>query len=401
MKKNGRILLMITWCICCSFSLSAQKPTPEDEFSDKVCYVHFPVGSSALKLDFNGNRKTLEQFVDRVNQVINSELYSVTGVRIVGYASPEGSVELNQRLSRERAEVLKDYMIAVTGMPEAKIEVEAGGENWNELLLMVETSKMAHKDKVKEILMGGYSETDRERLLQRLPEGTYRYMLHTFYPKLRSASSLQLVERPPVVVAVSEPAPQVTTQAVEIIDTVQPAPPAPLPEVCRCTPPWVGVKTNLAYWATAIIPNIELEFFFAQRYSATVEGVYRWPKDTKASHNNANLWYVSPEVRFYLHNDASYTGHYLGAYGQYGEYDMKFGEYGRQGDYKGGGFSYGYIFKFRRFDCLYFDLGLSLGYGRMSYDRYYWYDPCNAFDGHNSRNYWGPTKLKASLMWRF
>ena len=77
------------------------------------------------------------------------------------------------------------------------------------------------------------------------------------------------------------------------------------------------------------------------------------------------------------------------------------GHTGRQGNFRGLGLSYGYIFKFHRFDCLYFDLGLSAGYGRMNYDAYYWYDPCNAFKSHVGRNYWGPTKMKASIMWRF
>ena len=124
-------------------------------------------------------------------------------------------------------------------------------------------------------------------------------------------------------------------------------------------------------------------------------------KDSKAKGNSYNVASVSPEIRMYVRDDRSFQSSYWGLYGLYGEYDVKFGSTGRQGNIRGLGISYGYIFKFNRFDCLYFDLGISAGYNRLRYDKYFWYDPCNAFKEHKGKNYWGPSKIKASLVWRF
>ena len=279
-------------------------------------------------------------------------------------------------------------------------EVVAGGENWNELRVMVEKSNIKEKDRVLDILDHTPEGVDPEIALKKLPGGTYRYMLTNFYPKLRSASSVQLLRIVPVV------APPVVKEEIKVVevDTVKRTPQKPVvqePEPCRCDPPLMAIKTNLASWAALITPNIELEAYLGSRYSIAVEGAYRWLKDSKAKGNSYNVASVSPEIRMYVRDDRSFQSSYWGLYGLYGEYDVKFGSTGRQGNIRGLGISYGYIFKFNRFDCLYFDLGISAGYNRLRYDKYFWYDPCNAFKEHKGKNYWGPSKIKASLVWRF
>lgn len=368
--------------------------------SPEAWYIHFKTGKSNLDLEYNGNRNTLQRCVDRVQEIIEKNEYVIDHIRIIGYASPEGPLTLNQRLSSERASVLKEYLVANTGFDATLFEVVAGGENWDELRIMVEKSDMTEKERILNIIDNTPEGTDPEIALKKLPGGTYRYMLTTFYPKLRSASSVQLLRKIPVVIA---PVVKEEVKVVEV-DTVKPAPQKPVisePEPCRCEPPFMAVKTNLAYWAALITPNIELEVYLGNRFSVSVEGAYRWLKDSKAKGNNYNVASVSPEIRMYIRDDRSFQGSYWGLYGIYGEYDVKFGSTGRQGYMRGLGVSYGYIFKFNRFDCLYFDLGISAGYNRLKYDKYFWYDPCNAFKEHRGKNYWGPTKLKASLVWRF
>lgn len=410
MRKKGRRLLMILWILCYCFNLSGQEVITDLSDDSTIGYVQFKKSSSDLILDFKGNREVLTHLVQKIVTIAKDKGYSMFGIRITGYASPEGSKSINKRLSQERAEVLKNYLIENTQLPMENFEVIVGGENWDGLRVMVESSEMAHKAEVLEILANDQPDKDRKFLLKALPDGTYYYLLQRFFSKLRGASSIQIFKLHPKTqsapIAEVVPATVVEVQpVVEVKDTVQEVPVSQEPLVVQqssgCTSPTFGVSTNLVYWAAAIIPNIQLEYYFANRYSVTLEGVYRWFKDGRASHNNANMSYVSPELRFFLKEDASYLGHYFGAYGQYGEYDIKLGSLGRQGNYKGGGLSYGFVFKFNRLQHLYFDLGLSLGYGRMSYDCYRWADPCNGYTGHVDRNYWGPTKMKASLIWRF
>lgn len=71
--------------------------------------------------------------------------YVIDHIRIIGYASPEGPLTLNLRLSAARADVLKDYLVAKTGLSSNLFEVVAGGENWNELRVMVEKAILKKK----------------------------------------------------------------------------------------------------------------------------------------------------------------------------------------------------------------------------------------------------------------
>lgn len=82
-------------------------------------------------------------------------------------------------------------------------------------------------------------------------------MLTNFYPKLRSASSVQLLRIVPVV------APPVVKEEIKVVevDTVKRTPQKPVvqePKPCRCDPPLMAIKTNLASWATLITPNIAI-----------------------------------------------------------------------------------------------------------------------------------------------
>ena len=401
MKHLKRKLCLTIGACLLSMGTWAQQPTDSTRVEEgEAWYIHFKTGKSDLEQDYNGNSLTLRHFVERVHDIMEKKEFTIAQIRITGYASPEGPVALNQRLSEERAQVLKNYLVEATSLPEDLFRTVAGGENWKELYVMVENSALDQKGEILEIIGTSMDGMDPEPELKRLPGGVYRYMLNNFYPKLRSASSVQLLREIPIKPAPAPVEKAEVKESVAVADTPIHVP-APRPEPCRCEPPFLAVKTNLAYWAMLITPNLELEAYFARRFSFSAEGVYRWLKDSKAKGNTYNLAYASPEVRMYLRDDATYRGHYFGLYAQYGEYDIKMGHTGRQGDYRGLGLSYGYIFKFNRFDCLYFDLGISAGYGRMRYDSYYWYDPCNAFESHTGKNWWGPTKMKASIIWRF
>ena len=125
-------------------------PTDSITKDPEAWYIHFKTGKS--NLDYNGNRGTLQRCIDRVQEIIDKNEYVIDHIRIIGYASPEGPLALNLRLSAARADVLKDYLVAKTGLSSNLFEVVAGGENWNELRVMVEKSNIKEKDRVLDIL---------------------------------------------------------------------------------------------------------------------------------------------------------------------------------------------------------------------------------------------------------
>lgn len=164
--------------------------------------------------------------------------------------------------------------------------------------------------------------------------------------------------------------------------------------------PVVGVKTNLAYWA-AVAANLEVEFYFAKRWSAAVEGVYTsWDMNLYKKHYAVNE--ISPEVRYWTGRKAGqYRGFYIGVYGHMGQFDYMFANQatGNTGDYYGGGISLGAYLPFTRHFGM--ELGLRGGFVHADYDRYYYDAPHYMHQCSRSINYFGPTGAKVSLVYRF
>ncbi|WP_298062678.1 DUF3575 domain-containing protein [uncultured Rikenella sp.] len=165
--------------------------------------------------------------------------------------------------------------------------------------------------------------------------------------------------------------------------------------------PLVAVKTNLAYWA-AVAANLEVEFYFAQKWSAAVEGVYTdWNMNLYKKHYAVNE--ISPEVRYWFgRRTGQYRGLYLGVYGHVGQFDYMFKneETGNTGDYYGGGISLGGYLPFTRHFGM--ELGLRGGFVHAgNFDRYYYEAPFYMYKSSHSANYIGLTGAKVSLVYRF
>lgn len=152
--------------------------------------------------------------------------------------------------------------------------------------------------------------------------------------------------------------------------------------------PFFGIKSNLLYWAGAIpgvdnkhmTPNLELECYFAKRYSLNVNGLLAyWPD--KSSHDLWGISTLAVEPRYWYTNDGFYQGAYIGAYGMIGDFDEKFEKISdgisRTGRFYEGGLSLGYYFPVN--SRLGFDLGLRCGYRKISGDIYEYHEPNNYY----------------------
>lgn len=165
--------------------------------------------------------------------------------------------------------------------------------------------------------------------------------------------------------------------------------------------PLVSVKTNLAYWA-AVAANVEVEFYFAKRWSAAVEGVYTdWNMNLYKKHYAVNE--ISPEIRYWTgRREGQYRGLYIGVYGHVGQFDYMFKNEttGNTGDYYGGGISLGGYLPFTRHFGM--ELGLRGGFVHAGdFDRYYYDAPHYMYKSSHSANYFGLTGAKVSLVYRF
>ena len=213
---------------------------------------------------------------------------------------------------------------------------------------------------------------------------------------------------PPAPRPVEQPAPADTVVAeqpaaadsVPVAPVVQPAPvvaeePAPAPVVREyVASPWY-VKTNLLYDA-ALMPSLEVEYRFNDRWSAAVEGnMAWWHNNTK--HKYYQLATIIPEGRYWFKPQGRRRGHYVGLMVGGGWYDLENGGRGYQGEGVLAGISYGYMFPVGKYFA--FEASVGLGYMHTWYEEYLPIDGHYVYQQSSRMNYFGPVKLRFAWVW--
>lgn len=153
-------------------------------------FLDFAVGKTSVNPEFGRNAAELEKIRRMIDLVQDDKDLTIKRIVIVGYASPEGSLAMNERLSEGRAKALRDYLQSrYPAIPGSLYSIRFGGENWDDLVEAVQTSDMPDKQTVLDIIdrysiIGG-----REAKLMALKGGTpWRYMLREMFPSLRKVT---------------------------------------------------------------------------------------------------------------------------------------------------------------------------------------------------------------------
>jgi len=151
-----------------------------------TAYIDFEVAKYNLLPDFRNNRQELGKIEETIRSIIEDEDAEVTGIYLTGFASPEGTYEYNQRLSMNRAEAVRTYLLNKYPYSPDMYHTSWGGEDWNGLRKLVEESDMPQKSTIIDIIDNVDIFAGREKRLMNLEGGApYRYMLQNFFPQLR------------------------------------------------------------------------------------------------------------------------------------------------------------------------------------------------------------------------
>ncbi|MDH6358623.1 DUF3575 domain-containing protein [Parabacteroides sp. PF5-9] len=196
----------------------------------------------------------------------------------------------------------------------------------------------------------------------------------------------------------------------------------------------LAVKTNLIPWFTvapsinfgddgtqlytgAIMPNIELEYYFMNRYSVALSAMYG---DFSYGGNSSSKWAVSGisiEPRYWLFSNNDFRSLYVGAFGQYGDFDIRGDKvdltleddptllYGRTGKVMTAGASVGYIYPIWK--GFYVEGSLQAGFRSISNGIFYrrdWSEEFNQYLNYQERTFKSTgfmVGLKLNLVYRF
>lgn len=167
-------------------------------------------------------------------------------------------------------------------------------------------------------------------------------------------------------------------------------------------PTTVQLRTNALYWL-ALSPNIGVELQTDMGIAFLADYVGAWWNSNK-SHRYWSNYACHLEGRYYLganKQTTPYKGHHIGVYGYLATYDFEFGNKGYQcpdlTKTFSVGVSYGWSMPVNK--RLSFDFTIGIGYLQSRYTEYVPSETWYKATGHKKLNWFGPTKLEATLVW--
>lgn len=210
---NGRLDLRgyVTGCVSCSMwdeimpagdILVYHEPVfeiapvmkPEEEIVKRraermTARLQYRQGSYEVLPDYKGNRSELDRMQASLDAVRNDRNLAITGISVVGYASPEATVEYNIKLSRSRAIELVKYM--KKGNPEVADSLWSAdwkGEDWEGFVRELEkNTQLPEHERLMDIALNCSDDKDicEKEIRKVAGKETYEWMLVNVYGPLR------------------------------------------------------------------------------------------------------------------------------------------------------------------------------------------------------------------------
>ena len=403
-----KYISLILWMVCCTIgTISAQNQGGGERaartdkiFTDSLLSeIHFRWDKSDLDPRYLGNDRTLQQ-IDR--QIDSIGIERIDSVVILSQSSPEGSWQHNQRLSERRAATMLRWMTEHHPALSDRLTVNPDGESWEQLRRLVLADERLKEESIERVvrIIDDPTISIETRKWRITHDPVYRYLYRTYYPHIRNSMVCIIYYRhekqEPIRAALEyrmEMQPASLNKAQHTLSE-----PKPLRDTLT-----LAAKTNLLYDALTVL-NVELELPIRNHWSVAAEYAFPWWE--KGNKHCLQMLNAGIEARYWFRNNRYHAeklrGHFLGLYGMSAKYDF---QWDRDLCYQGEGWSvgltYGYSLKLSRH--LNMEFSISVGYLSTAYRHYFPADDYSELWIDRSKqgrlNYFGPTKLKVSLVW--
>ena len=365
-------------------------------------YLSFPVGGTDVLPDYRNNSQELERLRQTIDSVSCDSTIEILRIQVRGYASPDGSYTLNDRLARERTGSVARYIIEHTNVAPKLFHTSSEPEDWQGLRHFVDTTSLvAHRDSLLALIDRDMDPDDKLRQIAATWPDDYRTLKDEAFPLLRHTDyqiDYQLKE-------VHE------ELAEEKLDTTYLLITDSLSQTLVSTQkrftgykPLLAVKTNMLY-DLALAPNIEVEVPFGRngRWSVMAEYLNPWWRLDKLNYAY-EIQECGVELRRWLtpRCDGSrpwLSGLFAGLYVASAKYDLEYNGVGDQGEVWSVGVTMGYSWPIAKRWNL--ELSASVGYmdGKRRHYNAEFESSHLIYKETKKLQYFGPTKLKFSLVW--
>lgn len=175
------------------FALAPAMQPAEEEVKrraeNKSARLEYRRDSYAVLPEYRTNRAELESVQRSFALLKENPNLTVTGIYITGYASPEGSMAYNEKLSQRRAQTFADYVQKHNkDLPKDLWHVSWKGEDWDGFVAQVEQAEgWPARAKVQEAIAQCNDNIDacEWKIRQQLSADDYRYLIDELYAPLR------------------------------------------------------------------------------------------------------------------------------------------------------------------------------------------------------------------------
>ena len=372
--------------------------------------VYFRQGKTEFDPHFEGNGRRFTDFANKVRSLQRDTTANILRVVVNATASPEGSAEVNERIAYNRAQNIAEYLSLSLRFDPSSFEVHFKDIDWPLFETLVREDPYVP---MRRQLLPLIEERDLRRIKVVRFQRTWDYLLENVFPEMRSTVVVFEYEILPAVAPIEAPVTAVQQKPeTPVVHTPVTLPP-PLPDDddfdvdydFSDTWPWsFYVKTNIP--ALALLDaNIAVEFEMGRHLSFSLP-VYYSAADWFSVQNKFRVFGTQPELRFWFRDN--FSGPFLAAHGTFGYYNIALQQEafriqdraGKTPAY-GGGFNFGWKFRFDPHGADRWGLELSVGGGylHLDYDKFY-----NVENGRYSasevRDYFGLDHASIALTYR-
>lgn len=147
--------------------------------------MHYRISLATLDTSLGGNPKQLGDLNAFLSGLVGDTLRKVQSVTVTGYSSPDGPVQLNEKLAAQRAQDFKAYADSKYGLSKRyTVRVNSVAEDWKMCRTLVAQSQIPDRTAVLQIIDGTQTPEQKELALEKLP-AAWNYMKANILPPLR------------------------------------------------------------------------------------------------------------------------------------------------------------------------------------------------------------------------
>lgn len=150
-------------------------------------FLDYPVNKAVIYPEYRRNQMELAKIRATFDTIRADKNISITGIRMDGYASPEGSYANNAHLAQGRTQALLEYVRNLYNLPDNLLTMTSTPEDWEGFRKFIEKSALPQKEEILQIIDSDEKNKDaKERHIARFVGlKTYRFLLNECYPALR------------------------------------------------------------------------------------------------------------------------------------------------------------------------------------------------------------------------